>query len=215
LLPEVFGTKFLEMPEHHDLRELWRLSQRGILFAADARPDLAAMLQDIGSRKGLLRTVCLLKLLNRGANARQHSQLLCSEGYVFRPDMYTERRISAVCRYVFENSDGRITLDEAARRAAMNPSAFCRYFTKITGKRFMTFVNEVRIGQVCRLLIETDLDVGEIAFSCGFESLSNFSRWFSTLHKISPSRFRSAHHLLNGGPAGNQADNPKETSEKP
>jgi AraC-like DNA-binding protein len=108
--------------------------------------------------------------------------------------MYAERRISAVCRYVFEKSNGPITLDEAALRAAMNPSAFCRNFSKVTGKRFMTFVNEVRVGQVCRHLIESDREVADIAFTCGFESLSNFSRWFGALHGTSPSRFRSAHH---------------------
>lgn len=194
LLPNVFGEKFWEMPEHRDLRELWQLAQQGISFAADARADLAMRLQEVGLQKGVPRTIGLLNLLNLGAKALQRSQLLCSEGYVFRPDMYTERRISAVCRYVFENSNGRITLAEAARRAAMNPSAFCRYFSKVTGKRFMTFVNEVRVGQVCRSLIETDRDVAEIAFACGFESLSNFSRWFGALHGTSPSRFRSAHH---------------------
>ncbi|MCX6895460.1 MAG: AraC family transcriptional regulator, partial [Verrucomicrobia bacterium] len=157
---------------------------------------MAALLQEIELQKGVPRTISLLKLFNRGANALRHSRLLCSEGYVFRPDMYAERRINAICRYVFENSNRRITLTEAARRAAMNPSAFCRYFSKVTGKRFMTFVNEIRIGHVCRALIETDRDVAEIAFSCGFESLSNFSRWFGELHKISPSRFRSAHHQL-------------------
>jgi len=200
-LPDVFGAKFWEMPEHHDLRELWRLAQRGILFAAEARSNLAAMLQEIGPQKGVLRTLGLLKLLHNAAEVHKRSRLLCSDGYVFRPDLYAERRISAVCRYVFENSNRRITLNEAARRAAMNPSAFCRYFGKVTGKRFMTFVNEVRVGQVCRHLIETDREVAEIAFSCGFESLSNFSRWFSVLHGMSPSRFRSAHDQLNSSQA--------------
>lgn len=204
-LPDVFGAKFWGMPEHHDLRELWRLAQRGILFTTEARSELAALLQEIGPQKGVPRTLGLLKLLNHCAEVRHRARRLCSEGYVFQPDMYAERRISAVCRYVFENSNGRITLAEAGRHAAMNPAAFCRYFSKVTGKRFMTFVNEVRVGQVCRALIETDADVAEIAFSCGFESLSNFSRWFGALHGTSPSRFRSSHQQLNIGGAKKSA----------
>jgi len=207
LLPDVFGAKFWKMPEHHDLRELWRLASRGISFAPEARPDLVKLLQEVGLKKGVPRTLSLLKLLNCGADALRRSRFLCSDGYVFRPDTYAEQRISRVCRYVFENSNGPITLDEAARHAAMNPSAFCRYFSKVTGKRFMTFVNEVRIGQVCRSLIETDREVAEIAFSCGFESLSNFSRWFRALHGISPSRFRSAHDQLSRSGAKQSAYN--------
>jgi AraC-like DNA-binding protein len=193
-LPDVFGAKFWEIPEHHDLRELWKLSRRGILFATDARPGMRALLGKIGSQRGVSRTLGLLELFNRCAGALEHSRLLCSEGYVFRPDIYSERRINAVCRYVFENSRGHITLAEAARRAAMNPSAFCRYFGKVTGKRFTTFVNEVRVGQVCRALIETRQGIAEIAFANGFESLSNFNRWFGAVHRMNPKCFRSIHH---------------------
>ncbi len=196
LLPEIFGAKFWEIPEHRDLRGLLELSRRGIAFAGDTRPGMASLLEQIGLRQGVTRTLGLLDLLNRCAGALQHSSLLCSEGYVFSPDMYAERRINAVCRYVFEHYQGHITLAEAARRAAMNPSAFSRYFSKVTGKRFMTFVNEVRIGQVCRALIETRGGIAEIAFACGFESLSNFNRWFEAVHGMSPKRFRSAHHQL-------------------
>jgi AraC-like DNA-binding protein len=192
-LPGVFGVNFWEMPEHRGLRELLKTAQLGVAFAAEAGPELATLLQSIGSQKGVARSLGLLQLLSRCAIAMPHSRLLCSDGYVFCPDKYAERRISAVCRYVFDQSGGRITLAEAARHAAMNPSAFCRYFTKVTGKRFMTFVNEVRVGQVCRTLIETDREVSEIAFSSGFDSLSNFSRWFGIFHGMSPSRFRAAH----------------------
>lgn len=205
MLPDVFGAKFWEIQENHDLRVLLELSRRGISFDAAARPGMATLIEEIGRRKGVPRTLALLELLNSCSGLLQHSRLLCSEGYVSRPDVYAERRINTVCKYVFEGSNGPITLAEAARRAAMNPSAFCRYFGKVTGKRFMTFVNEVRVGHVCRALLETQGGIAEIAFACGFGSLSNFNRWFGAAHGMSPKRFRSAHQQLKSSLAKKQS----------
>jgi len=66
---------------------------------------------------------------------------------------------------------GIISLSGTAATAGMSRSAFSRYFKKIMGKNLSDFVNEMRIGQVCRDLIETNLTISEIAFEAGFENL--------------------------------------------
>jgi AraC-like DNA-binding protein len=77
-----------------------------------------------------------------------------------------------------------------AARANMNPQAFSRYFRKITFKRFIDYVNEVRIGKACRLLIDTDKTVAEICFQSGFHNLSNFNRQFHKVKALTPKEFR-------------------------
>ena len=66
LLPDVFGAKFWEMPEHHDLRELWRLAPRGISFAPEARPELAALLQELGPQKGVVHPGSVYQIHRNG-----------------------------------------------------------------------------------------------------------------------------------------------------
>ncbi|MBN2295851.1 MAG: AraC family transcriptional regulator [Pirellulales bacterium] len=57
-------------------------------------------------------------------------------------------------------------------------------------RTFTRFLTEVRMDAVKRQLIETDLPIGEIAFSSGFSSLSHFNHKFVDIHGESPSKFR-------------------------
>lgn len=75
----------------------------------------------------------------------------------------------------------------------MSPAAFSRYFKRIMGKTFTQFVNEVRIGNVCRLLIESDASITETAYQSGYTNLSNFNRRFLDLRGMPPRAYRALH----------------------
>jgi len=73
----------------------------------------------------------------------------------------------------------------------LSEGAFSRFFRGHTGKTFPQFLNELRIGRACSLLMEGDLNVTEIAYECGFANLSNFNRQFLRLKGLSPREFRA------------------------
>ena len=73
----------------------------------------------------------------------------------------------------------------------MSEITFSRYFRSRTGKTFPTYLNEIRISRVCRLLAETDKPVGEIAWDCGFDSIANFQRQFKRIQGCTPKAYRS------------------------
>ena len=79
-----------------------------------------------------------------------------------------------------------------ARAAHMAPSAFSRLFRRTTRKTFTQFVNEVRLGHVCRLLGESDKTVADIAFESGFDNLAHFNRRFRRLYRCSPREYRTS-----------------------
>jgi AraC-like DNA-binding protein len=49
----------------------------------------------------------------------------------------------------------------------------------------------VRITAACRLLLETDRRVADIAADTGYANLSNFNRRFRALKEMSPREFRA------------------------
>ena len=61
---------------------------------------------------------------------------------------------------------------------------------KSTGKTFIRYVNELRVGHACRLLIETEFSIAEICYQVGFNNVSNFNRRFRELHLMSPKQYR-------------------------
>ena len=80
---------------------------------------------------------------------------------------------------------------QAAGIVHLSEGAFSRFFREHTGKTFPQFVNELRIGKACSLLMEGDLNITEVAYDCGFTNLSNFNRQFLRLKGLSPREFRA------------------------
>ena len=117
-------------------------------------------------------------------------EVLATEGFAPVLDTHTEERINRCQTYVFEHLGESLRLDEVAAHMNMSPSAFSRYFKRVMGKTFSRFVNELRVSQACRALLETGRPIAEIAFESGFNNLSNFNRRFRELRGISPRQFR-------------------------
>lgn len=128
----------------------------------------------------------ILKLLSATNNYR----LLASPDYENVLKHKDSSRIDQVVKYVFDHFTEEISLDTVSQMIGMNKQAFCRYFKKLTQKTFTEFVNEIRIGNACKLLHEKELTVGQLAYNCGFNSISNFNKFFK-LHKgVTPKAYQ-------------------------
>ncbi|BEO36631.1 AraC family transcriptional regulator [Serratia marcescens] len=59
------------------------------------------------------------------------------------------------------------------------------------GYSYQQLLDKTRHRTACRLLADTDLEPGEIAFVLGFEELNSFSRAFMQWEELTPSRWRT------------------------
>ena len=73
--------------------------------------------------------------------------------------------------------------------------SFCKRIQKSFECNFKTYVNRLRINESKRLLAETELNMGEIAFKVGFSNQTHFNRVFKNFENISPSDYRENAHL--------------------
>ncbi len=118
---------------------------------------------------------------------------LSPAGFTPVADANGGERMAAACRYIHDQFTDEIRQPEAARRASLSPAAFSRYFHKHMGKTFEAYVNEVRIGHVCRVLLESNMTIAEAAYAVGYNNLANFNRRFRSISGRTPSKFRAAH----------------------
>jgi PAS domain S-box-containing protein len=95
--------------------------------------------------------------------------------------------------YVRKNYMRNICLEELANITHLSISALERRFKKYLGKTPKQFINEVRLENARRLLIETNLAIATIANDTGFADHSYFSRQFQKLFMQNPSEFRLVH----------------------
>jgi AraC-like DNA-binding protein len=140
---------------------------------------------------GIERLILLLEMLRRLA-ADSAARPLASAGFHPAFNQRQAHRIERVCEWLTLHFREPISLAAAARVASLTPAAFSRLFHRATNRPFTRFLNELRIGHACRLLLETDQPIAQIAFESGYENLSNFNRRFRELKHTAPRDFRQA-----------------------
>jgi len=183
------GILLFQLPEFSPIRKMLDAARYGLSFAPETARRAAPVLNRLFLADGPDRVILLLRLLALLADAdyRQLSTVAGDERLAVLPG-----RMDEVIRYIHSclENNRPVSLEQTARKASMNPQAFSRYFRKTTFKRFIDYVNEIKIGKACRLLLNTDRTVAEICFDAGFNNLSNFNRHFLRVKKISPREFR-------------------------
>ena len=99
-------------------------------------------------------------------------------------------KIKKILLYIRENFDKAITLEDMAKKAEMSAKYFGTYFKNMTGKTPFDYLCEYRVEKAARKLLNTDMSVTEIAYSCGFNDLSYFIKTFKRINKIPPGKYR-------------------------
>jgi AraC-like DNA-binding protein len=145
----------------------------------------------MGDLDGFARLRSLLEVLALLA-AERRARPLAGPDYAPPARRGDPARIDRVCRFLAERYRGDVSLAEAAARTHLSPSAFCRWFRARTGQTLVDYLNELRVGHACRLLLETDRPVADIAFDSGFRNLAHFNRRFRALRGRPPREYRRA-----------------------
>ncbi|MDZ5471232.1 helix-turn-helix domain-containing protein [Bacillus sp. 31A1R] len=86
--------------------------------------------------------------------------------------------------------DSGLTLDKVADELGRNPNYLSTVLMNKWDKSFRQILNDIRIEQSKKLLIETDLSIKEISYMCGYKNQQYFNRVFQKLLNIQPSQFR-------------------------
>jgi len=110
----------------------------------------------------------------------------------------TEPIVEMVEAYIEENLSEDIMIGQIAERFHISVYYLSHVFKSITGTTITEYRNELRLTTSKLLLIETDLNITDIAQQVGFENASYFSETFSRSELISPKKYRQLHQKKRG-----------------
>ncbi|MCH1497204.1 MAG: AraC family transcriptional regulator [Rubripirellula sp.] len=102
----------------------------------------------------------------------------------------TDAVIGPVLRVMVEKPEAPWTVPQMARLGKVSKSAFSDRFRRLVGLPPLQYLTEIRMGKSRRLLRDSDVEIGEIAYLVGYESPSSFSNVFKRWHGISPIEYR-------------------------
>jgi AraC-like DNA-binding protein len=98
--------------------------------------------------------------------------------------------------FVEQNSAEELSLRKVAKAVNMHPNYLCERFKQVTGLNFVEYVARTRFEKACSLLHDGNLRISDIAFTAGFQSLSQFNRVFKRMCGKSPTQFRAVKHVI-------------------
>ncbi|WP_261837104.1 helix-turn-helix transcriptional regulator [Vibrio ishigakensis] len=190
-----FHSEFLSaFPEFKATRELLDLAKLGLRFD-DMPLAIKENLLDIENLEPPLQMVRMLTVLHELVQESQrHAPKVLSSVKFTKYDIEKQRyeKLNRVLAFIHDNKGESLSVDTVASHANMTSPAFCRWFKKSMSISFLTYLNNVRIEDACRLLINSQQQIGQIAIETGFDSLSSFNRNFLKLKGCSPSEYRKS-----------------------
>ena len=100
------------------------------------------------------------------------------------------QRVNRAIDYILAHLDQPLSLELVAERAGFSPFHFHRIFSGLVGETLNHFIKRVRLERALRMLsFDPRRTLTEVAFECGFQSSSDFSRSFKQAYGTPPSEF--------------------------
>ena len=189
-MEDFFGKSLSSIPELYKIKHFLNEAKRGIQFVNETRSLVIKHIEELPSRKGMNGFLGLLTILDIMSTSNDIKYLSAPNYKPIIINSEDKDRMETIYRYVIQNYPNKISLEEIASLVNLTPHSFCRYFKSRTSKVFSSFVNEVRIGNSCKLLIDNKESISQICFESGFNYFSNFNRQFKKIKGMTPSQFQ-------------------------
>ncbi len=186
------GKEFLALPEFKEIQYLFSIAKHGLALTDQGKKKVIPLMERMLQVSSLDRILLLLQILSVIVNKTSYD-LLGSEGLVDQSNNEDDIRIEKIMNFTFENYDQNIKLEQVAQLTNLTKESFCRYFKAKTGKSYLELLIEVRINKACQKILKNQMSIKEIAYSCGFDSLSNFHLQFKKIMKQSPIEYKTSH----------------------
>ncbi|MCF4101177.1 AraC family transcriptional regulator [Gillisia sp. M10.2A] len=185
---DLFDAKLLGRRIMKPIKDMFERSTHGILFSRKISEEIKPKILRLSKIDSIDYFMELISILHDLANSR--NQRLLSTYTSNNKNFENSDKIKIIYEYIQENYQNKISLSEISNLVNMSPVSFNRFIKKRTGKTFIEYVNDTRIGYAARWLIEKEFSIAEIAFKCGFNNIANFNRVFKKNKNCTPSQYR-------------------------
>ena len=187
--PEFLGNSIENVFEFKKISKLLELSKQGLVFYGETKKNIGISMLDLQYESNFQQLLTLIRILESLASSDEFT-ILNKDDFSKSNSIIENERINKIFNYIKINYKDKVYLEEASNLIYMTKPSFCRYFKKHTGKRFTEFLNEYRINNALKLLAQTEMDIKNICYECGFNNFSHFNRLFKNTLNLTPSEYR-------------------------
>ena len=177
------------LPEFKHVKRAIQLSERGMLIKGDTLNQVSNIMLQLPYQGRMKRLMLFYEILHIIGTSESFT-LLASEGYVKSKFETSNTRVNNIHEFLMNNYREEINLEEIAELVHLAPASVCRFFKSATGQTLFNYLNKIKVDYACNLLMNTDLNIVDISFDCGFNNLSHFNKQFKQITGKTPSQYR-------------------------
>tara|TARA_B100001059_G_C17787491_1_gene558039 strand:- start:342 stop:1211 length:870 start_codon:yes stop_codon:yes gene_type:complete len=182
------GDSLKEVFEFKNIFNLLKTSKKGIVFEGDIKKKIGLAMLGLQYETSFQKVITLITILNDLSRSKNYEILNISNYNI--NGINENERIRKAFNFIKDNYKKEVSLEKVAKEVHMTVPSFCRYFKSQTNKTFIQFLIEYRINNALKLLTQSDKDIKNISYECGFNNYSHFNRSFKKINLISPSDYR-------------------------
>ena len=192
---EVINSEMLKLPEFKNISSALSLSERGIKVTGETLNEVSEIMLQLpylGSFERFLQFLKLIDIIGRSENIVQ----LASKEFVNKQFSYKNKRIAAIHEYLMRNYQKNIDLVQIASLVNMAEGSVCRFFKMQVGMTIFEYLNQIKIEFACKLLMNKNMSVMDVAFDSGFNNLSHFNKQFKKNTGLTPLEYKQRYNEL-------------------
>ena len=191
--PNLFEGELLSKNQFASIKRMLDQASHGIVYPLQTIMKVYHIIDGLAAETSenekfvqFLKFLYLLYELSVSEGAR----VLASSSYA-KDGAEESTRVQKVKQYIADHYAEPLTLVDLAGIVGMSPVSFSRFFRQRTGRTLSEYIVDIRLGYAARMLVDSDKNISEICYECGFNNLSNFNRTFKTKRHYTPRDFRA------------------------
>lgn len=185
------GQDFFSLPEIAAINRLFENAKNGLAFFGKTKKLAGEKLKQLTSLPHFDQLITLLQVFNLLANSSE-VVMLQARPIAGTSVLKEQLRLQKTYHFIEVNYQNQIDVNAVAKLCNLTTAAFCRYFKKSTHFTFTDFLNQFRINQSKKLLMQ-DKNVTEACYGSGFANISHFNKTFKKFTGENPSGFKKKH----------------------
>ncbi|WP_052120072.1 helix-turn-helix domain-containing protein [Inquilinus limosus] len=99
-------------------------------------------------------------------------------------------RVQAMTDHINAHFGEPVTVEAVAAAGGLHPTNAMAVFKRVLGMTIAQYIRRQRLSRAMMMLVDTDLSIAEVAFGCGYGSLSQFYEEFQRHCRSTPRQYR-------------------------
>lgn len=183
------GKEMLSLSEFSNAEKALQIATRGVRIVGNSLNEVSNLMLQMPYANHFERYILFLEILNMIGKSEE-VVLLASKEYINTRFHTDNQRIQTIYKFLMEHYREEIDLERIASLVNLAPGSLCRFFKKQLGKTIFEYLNFIKVDFACKLLMNNELSVADVAYDSGFNNLSHFNKQFRQITGVSPLKYR-------------------------